>query len=219
MNNRPLIAAVAFDMDGIIFNTEDLYDQVGEILLSRRGRIFTRELKMEMMGLPASKAYEIMRTRCGITDSINQLQLETDAIFDDLLPKQLRTMPGLETLLQKLESKRIPKIVATSSHRYFAQRNLAQYELTQRFEFVLTAEDVNQGKPHPEIYLTASEKLDVAPRNLLVLEDSKTGSTAAAASGAFTIAVPTVHSIGLDFSHVNHIASRLDDKFILSLFD
>lgn len=219
MNNRPLIAAVAFDMDGIIFNTEDLYDQVGEILLSRRGRIFTRELKMEMMGLPAQTAYEIMRTRCGITDSINQLQTETDAIFDELLPKQLKTMPGLETLLQKLESKRIPKIVATSSHRNFAERNLAQYELTKRFEFVLTAEDVNQGKPHPEIYLTASQKLDVAPRNLLVLEDSETGSTAAAASGAFTIAVPTEHSIGLDFSHVNHIASRLDDEFILSLFD
>jgi HAD superfamily hydrolase (TIGR01509 family) len=219
MNNRPSIAAVAFDMDGIIFNTEDLYDQVGEILLSRRDRKFTRELKMEMMGLPAPKAYEIMRARCGITDSINQLQMETEAIFDDLFPKQLKTMPGLETLLQKLESKGIPKIVATSSHRNFAARNLAQYELTQRFEFVLTAEDVNQGKPHPEIYLTAAEKLDVAPRNLLILEDSETGSTAAAASGAFTIAVPTEHSIGLDFSHVNHIASRLDDEFILSLFD
>ncbi|MDB4372492.1 HAD family phosphatase [Mariniblastus sp.] len=219
MKNKPLIAAVAFDMDGLIFNTEDLYDQVGEILLSRRGLKFTRKLKMEMMGLPAPTAYEIMRKRCAITDSVGQLQTETDEIFDELLPEQLRTMPGLETLLEKLESKRIPKIVATSSHRKFANRNLAQFELTHRFEFILTAEDVTQGKPHPEIYLTASEKLAVPPINLLVLEDSKTGSTAAAASGAFTIAVPTDHSVGLDFSHVNHVASRLDDEFILSLFD
>ncbi len=219
MNNKPSITAVAFDMDGLIFNTEDLYDQVGEILLSRRGLNFTRELKMEMMGLPAPKAYEIMRKRCEITDSVADLQSETDAIFDELLPEQLRTMPGLETLLEKLESKRIPKIVATSSHRKFAERNLAQFELTHRFEFILTAEDVTQGKPHPEVYLTASQKLAVAPLNLLVLEDSKTGSTAAAASGAYTIAVPTAHSIGLDFSHTAHVASRLDDEFILNLFD
>ena len=127
-------------------------------------------------------------------------------------------MPGLETLLQKLESKGIPKIVATSSHRKFANRNLAQFELTHRFEFVLTSEDVSQGKPHPEIYLAAAEKLGVAPKNLLVLEDSKTGSTAAAASGAFTVAVPTEHSVGLDFSHVHHVSNRLDDEFILNLF-
>ena len=217
MKHKPSITAVAFDMDGLIFNTEDLYDQVGEILLSRRGLNFTRELKMEMMGLPAPTAYEIMRKRCGITDSVGQLQTETDSIFDELLPKQLKTMPGLETLLQKLESKKIPKIVATSSHRKFANRNLAQFELTHRFEFVLTSEDVSQGKPHPEIYLTAAEKLGVASKNLLVLEDSKTGSTAAAASGAFTVAVPTEHSVGLDFSHVHHVANRLDDEFILNL--
>ena len=219
MKNKPSISAVAFDMDGLIFNTEDLYDQVGEILLARRGLSFTRELKLEMMGLPAPTAYEIMRERCEITDSVFQLQTETDAIFDEILPKNLRTMPGLEILLERLESKGIPKIVATSSHRKFADRNLAQFDLTHRFEFILTAEDVTQGKPHPEIYLTASKKLEVSPLNLLVLEDSKTGSTAAAASGAFTIAVPTEHSIGLDFSHANHVASRLDDEFILSLFD
>ncbi|MGB2501414.1 MAG: HAD family hydrolase [Mariniblastus sp.] len=219
MKKKPSISAVAFDMDGLIFNTEDLYDQVGEILLARRGLSFTRELKLEMMGLPAPTAYEIMRERCEITDSVFQLQTETDSIFDEILPKHLRTMPGLEILLERLESKGIPKIVATSSHRKFAERNLAQFDLTHRFEFILTAEDVTQGKPHPEIYLTASKKLEVSPLNLLVLEDSKTGSTAAAASGAFTIAVPTEHSIGLDFSHANHVALRLDDEFILSLFD
>ena len=114
-------------MDGLIFNTEDLYDQVGEILLARRGLSFTRELKLEMMGLPAPTAYEIMRERCEITDSVFQLQTETDSIFDEILPKHLRTMPGLEILLEKLESKGIPKIVATSSHRKFADRNLAQF--------------------------------------------------------------------------------------------
>jgi pseudouridine-5'-monophosphatase len=205
-------------MDGLLFNTEDLYDQVGQILMQRRGGEFTRKLKLEMMGLPGPIAFELMRQRCGISDSANQLQIEADEIFVDLLPREIKTMPGLEALLSRLESLKIPKAVATSSHRQFAQRALGHFDLEPRFEFVLTSEDVTQGKPHPEIYLTAARRLGVHPGALLVLEDSFTGSRAAAASGAYTIAVPTPHSAEMDFSHAHKIAKRLDDALIMDLF-
>jgi len=213
------IKAVAFDMDGLMFNTEDLYDEVGEILLGRRGQSFDRELKMAMMGLPGTDAFEIMRTRCGLADSVTQLQSECDEIFSDMLPAKIQTMPGLELLLDLLENRKIPKCVATSSHRQFAARALGAFDLEPRFKFVLTAEDVTLGKPHPEVYLAAASRLNVEPESMLVLEDSFTGSSAAAAAGAFTIAVPTKHSLDMDFSHVDHIASRLDDEAILGLFD
>lgn len=213
------IKAVAFDMDGLMFNTEDLYDQVGEILLQRRGHSFTRELKLEMMGLPGPKAFEIMRQRCSLDDSIETLQQETDEIFVDMLPREIRLMPGLESLLQRIESLNVPKAVATSSHRQFATKALGFFDLEPRFEFILTSEDITEGKPHPEIYLTAATRLDVAPREMLVLEDSYTGSRSAAAAGAYTIAVPTEHSAEMDFSHVDQIAKRLDDELIMRLFD
>ena len=212
------IQAVAFDMDGLMFNTEDLYDEVGEILLGRRGQSFDRDLKLAMMGLPGNDAFEIMKQRCALNETISQLQSECDEIFSEMLPARIQTMPGLESLLDLLETRKIPKCVATSSHRQFAARALGAFNLEPRFEFVLTADDVTNGKPHPEVYLAAASQLDVDPAAMLVLEDSFTGSTAAAAAGAFTIAVPTKHSLEMDFSHVDHVAQRLDDEVILGLF-
>lgn len=201
-----------------MFNTEDLYDQVGQMLLEQRGHDFTRELKLAMMGLPGPVAFEVMRQSCGIEDSVEQLQNEADQIFSGMLPGEIRTMPGLEEILTRLESLNIPKAVATSSHRKFANQALGYFDLQPRFEFVLTSEDVTNGKPHPEVYLTAARRLGVEPESMLVLEDSQTGSRAAAAAGAYTIAIPTRHSVDSDFSHVHHVASRLDDPIVLDLF-
>lgn len=215
---HPSILAVAFDMDGTMFNTEDLYDEVGEILLNRRDKTFTRELKLEMMGLPGPVAFQIMRERCDLSESVSELQSECDEIFVGLLPEQIEMMPGLETILTRLEELCIPKCVATSSHRQFAEKSLGHFNLIPRFKFILTADDVEKGKPAPDIYLEAANKLNVAPKNMLVLEDSFTGSTAGAASGAYTIAVPTSHSKDMDFSHVDKIVSRLDNNAIMDLF-
>ena len=216
--NPPEIRAVAFDMDGLMFNTEDLYDQVGETLLSRRGHAFTLQLKLKMMGLPGPKAFEVLRSELGLNDPVETLQAESDEIFKVILPAQIATMKGLNGLLDLLESRKIPKAVATSSHRKFATAALGCFDLQRRFEFVLTAEDVTHGKPDPEIYLTTAKRLQVEPHQMLVLEDSLTGSRAAAAAGAFTIAVPTAHTRGLDFGHVDHVAESLEDSLILELF-
>ncbi len=211
---KQTIDAVVFDMDGLMFNTEDLYDQVGDAILDRRGQRFTRELKLAMMGLPGDKAFQVMIDRCMLEDSVKQLQEETEALFAEMLPREIRTMPGLLELLDRLEEEDIPKGIATSSHQRFATIALGQFDLAPRFDFVLTAESVTQGKPHPEVYLLAAEKLKVPPRSVLVLEDSHTGSTAAAAAGSCVIAVPTEHSKDCDFSHVHAVADGLHDEIV-----
>ena len=210
----PRVSAVAFDMDGLMFNTEDLYDEVGDILLQRRGYRFKRDLKLKMMGLPGPVAFEVMRQWHSLPDSVEQLQRECHEIFSGLLPGRIETMPGLMELLGLVESLGLPKCVATSSHRQFAQQALGTFSLETRFEFVLTADDVERGKPHPDIYLEAANRLNVLPTEMLVLEDSFTGSSAAVAAGALTIAVPTEHSEGMDFSHVDHVAESLHDPLI-----
>lgn len=211
---KQTIDAVVFDMDGLMFNTEDLYDQVGDAILERRGKRFTRELKLAMMGLPGDKAFQVLIDRCKLDDSVKQLQEETEALFAEMLPREIRTMPGLLELLDRLEGEDIPKGIATSSHQGFATIALGQFDLAPRFDFVLTAESVTQGKPHPEVYLLAAEKLKVPPRSVLVLEDSHTGSTAAAAAGSCVIAVPTEHSKDCDFSHVHAVADGLHDEIV-----
>jgi len=123
-------------------------------------------------------------------------------------------MPGLLELLDRLEENGIPKAIATSSHQRFARVALGQFKLAPRFEFVLTAESVTHGKPHPEVYLLAAEKMQLPTKSVLVLEDSHTGSTAAANAGACVIAVPTHHSKDSDFSHVHAVADGLHDQII-----
>lgn len=216
-SSLPKIRAVTFDMDGLMFNTEDLYDVVGDQLLVRRGQRFTRELKLKMMGLPGDKAFAVMIRECGLDDSVAALQDESRRLFAELLPKEIRMMPGLEELLTRIEAAGLPKAVATSSHIAFAQVALSSFELMPRFSFVLTAESVQQGKPHPEVYQLAARRHGVAVDQMLVLEDSVIGSTAAAAAGAFVIAVPTEHSQGQDFSHVDRTVNSLTDPFIEKL--
>ncbi len=200
-----------------MFNTEDLYDIVGEKLLNRRGQSFTSGLKMEIMGLPGADAFAIMKDRCGLDDPVECLASESEEIFLDLLPSRIEMMPGLEHLLELIEASNLPKAVATSSHLPFAKRALGMFDLQPRFEFVLTAESVSRGKPDPEIYFTAASRLGVQPENMLVLEDSIHGSNAAIAAGATTIAVPSRRVDSTQFGSVYAVCERLDESTILDL--
>ena len=208
------IAAVIFDMDGLMFNTEDLYNVVGDALLNPRGHEFTRELKLLMMGLPGKKAFQVMIDHYQLQDSTETLEAESAELFADLLPREIRPLRGLMKLLDRLERNNIPKAVATSSHQRFANIALGQFDLIPRFKFVLTAESVVHGKPHPDVYLLAAKRMELEPSQLLVLEDSVTGSRAGIAAGANVIAIPTEHSADMDYSHVDHVASSLEDPII-----
>jgi len=216
--SKPTIRGVTFDMDGLMFNTEDLYDQVTGIVLQRRGKSVDLALKQKMMGLPGRNAYEVLQRDLQLSDPYEVFHQEMEEIFAERLPRQIAKMQGLDDLLDLLESHQIPKGVATSSTRKFAQAALGCFDLISRFEFVLTGEDVVQGKPHPEIYLRSAQQLGVHPQQMLALEDSWNGSRAAVAAGAFTVAVPTEHSLGLDFSHVDLVVSTLADQRLLQLF-
>lgn len=208
------LRAVVFDLDGLMFNTEDLYDMVGEGILSRRGHHYTPELKRRMMGLPGRVSLQIMIDAHGLDATVEQLQDETDEIFAEILPVHLQPMPGLLELLNSLDAASIPKAIATSSRRAYTQTVLAQFDLETRFEFLLTSEDVSEGKPHPEIYQTAASRLGVGNADVMVLEDSENGCKAGVAAGSFTVAVPGVHSEGHDYPGVAFVAESLQDQRI-----
>jgi HAD superfamily hydrolase (TIGR01509 family) len=211
--------AVVFDLDGLMFNTEDVYTLVGTELLRRRGREFTGALKNEMMGLKPQTSFEIMIRRCGLSDSWQELAAESNVIFIGLLDRHLAPMPGLLELLDALERARIPKAIATSSCRLLLEACLSRFRLQPRFSFSLAAEDVSLGKPNPEIYLAAAARFDLRPSELLVLEDSENGCKAAAAAGTFAVAVPAPHSRTQDFSSASLVIESLLDRRLFSVLD
>jgi HAD superfamily hydrolase (TIGR01509 family) len=208
--------AVVFDLDGLMFNTEDLYQEVGAQLLRRRGKRFDAPLLDAMMGRPAEAALRLMIDYHRLDDTVDALAAETDEIFATLLDERLERMPGLVELLDALERVEMPKAIATSSGPAFARTVLDKFALAPRFAFVLTCDDVREGKPHPEIYLLAARRFALAPADLLVLEDSQNGCRAALAAGATVVAVPGGHSRRHDFSGAALVAESLADR---RLFD
>jgi len=198
-------------------NTEEVFHLTGHELLRRRGKVATQELFNAMMGRRAREAFAAMIEMAELTDTIDDLQDESESIFDGLLETKLRTMPGLLELLDHLETRSMPKGVATSSDRVYMERMLGHFDLLHRFPMRLTAEDVTHGKPNPEIYLKAAQRIGVQPHEMLVLEDSHNGTKAAAAAGAHIISVPHEHSQHHDFSPAKHVATSLIDPVILEL--
>jgi HAD superfamily hydrolase (TIGR01509 family) len=213
-----VIKAVVFDFDGLMFNTEDIFNRSGRELLRRRGREMTPELLSLMMGRRADEAFPLMIAALGLKESAAELRAEERDIFQEMLWAHVAPMPGLFELLEHIEGRALPKGVATSSRRPYIESVLRKFELVERFQLLLTSEDVVEGKPHPEIYLTAAKRLGVQPAEMLVLEDSENGTKSAAAAGAVAVSIPHEHSRTHDFSSATLIAERLDDPQILRLF-
>jgi HAD superfamily hydrolase (TIGR01509 family) len=202
-------------MDGIIFDSESLYYIAGQELLRRRAHDFTAELAIRMMGIPGVDAMEILRQALHLPDSARSLYDECQVIFDGMLETHLTLMPGLLGLLEHIEAARLPKAVATSTARVVTERMLRQFDLLHRFHFTLTRDDVHQGKPHPEIYLAACDRLQCTPSEVLVIEDSQNGMRAAKAAGCHCVVVPHELTRTLDFSLADLIANHLlDDRLV-----
>jgi HAD superfamily hydrolase (TIGR01509 family) len=127
-------------------------------------------------------------------------------------------MPGLYELLQFLEERNIPKGICTSSAKRVVAEVLSRKELTHRFNFVLTAEDISRGKPDPEIYLKAAGQFGIEVSKMLVLEDSVAGSQAARNAGAFSVVVLAEHNQNGDFSAAHRIVHSLDAADVFTLF-
>jgi HAD superfamily hydrolase (TIGR01509 family) len=210
--------AVVFDLDGLLFNTEELYQDVGSELLRRRGCEFGPELLHAIMGRPGRIALQMMIDYHELDTTVDVLAAESEQIFPAILDSRLAFMPGAPELLTALERADIPKAIGTSSGRRFVERVLGRFELAPRFQFILTAEDVTEGKPHPEIYLKAAERFGLPPNEVAVLEDSQNGCRAAAAAGTVAVAVPGSHSMHHDFAGATFVADTLADPRVYELF-
>jgi HAD superfamily hydrolase (TIGR01509 family) len=209
------LRAVVFDLDGVLANTEDLYEEACETVLGRRGKTYDLPLREQMMGRPVADALQIMIDAHTLTDPVDALMDECREVLNVLLATSLAPMPGVAELIDRLQAAGLPIAVATSALRGYADFVLTRLDLKKRFEFIVTCEDIRQGKPDPEIYLLAARRLVIATSQMMVLEDSANGCRAAVSAGAFTVAVPNHHTAKHNFSGARFIAETLADSRIL----
>ena len=210
------IRAVVFDLDGLMVNSEAIFQECGRVVLERRQKVMTTELLLGMMGRRALESIQVMIDAHGLTETPESLIDETHTVFTELAETMLDTMPGLYELLEVIE-----KAEPAQGGRHILGTRIPEpgprpvRHFWNGFQLTLTAEDVTHGKPHPEIYLTAAKRLGVKPGEMLVLEDSHAGSLAAARAGAVVVGIPHDYALHLDFSHATKIARRLDDPVVL----
>jgi len=211
------VAGVALDMDGLLFDTEALYFQVGDTILRRRGYRFCTDLQQRMMGRVGLAAIDQMVQFHDLSDDPAALLAESEEVYAALLQTGLRPMPGLQRWMDMLADSGLPFGIATSSRRRFVDTILQTVPWADQLNFVLSGDDVRHGKPHPEMYLTAAERMGIRPQTMLVLEDSANGATAAMAAGAVTVAVPNEHTRGQPFPGVHLVADSLTDPKLQTL--
>ena len=211
------IKAVAFDMDGLMFNTEDVYWKAANRLLGRRGYPYTPELCAEIMGRPPQYCFERFIEVYHLPETWQALEAESEELFLEFLREGYSAMPGLFPLLDAIEAAGLPKAVCTSSARRILEAVLARDVLLPRFAFAITSGEITRGKPEPDIYLAAAERFGVQPHQMLVLEDSTAGCRAARAAGAVCVAIRAEHNKDADLSAASFVATQLDDPSILEL--
>lgn len=204
-------------MDGLLFDTEALYWQVGDTILQRRGFRFSKALQQNMMGRVGEAAMQQMIDFHTLDESPAELLAESNELFGNLLTTDLKPMPGLAEWIDQLRSSGLPFGLATSSQRRFVDVIFEQIDWRETLAFTLTGDDVTRGKPDPQMYLMAAEKMQINPEVMLVLEDSGNGCAAAVAAQAFTVAIPSEHTREQSFDGARLIADSLLDTRLWAL--
>ena len=171
---------VIFDIDGVILDSEPLHNRAREILLKRFG---VNEPVEDMVGKsnketwePVIKKYDIPYTQPKIE------RMQHEIVMQILADENIQATEGLIDLLDELEKRRITMAVASSSARWFVDHVLDYYKIKNRFFCVLTGNDVENYKPHPEIYRKSLEICGFDAKEAIAIEDSDSGQAAAIAA-------------------------------------
>jgi HAD superfamily hydrolase (TIGR01509 family) len=182
--------AVIFDMDGLLFDTEALYQQAYLEAAELSGYDVSLDAIRLMIGAPWVRGRGVLLQRLGAQFPVDAYYARMTDRFAALSATELRLKPGVLELLDLLDELKLPRGIATSSAHETVREHLSAHGLTHRFHAVVCHGDYRNSKPAPDPYLVAAERLATPVGFCLALEDSHGGVRSAAAAGMMTIMVP-----------------------------
>ena len=187
----PLTAAILFDMDGLMIDTERMAQRAWQRAGAEFGFTLPDALYLQAVGRTAKATEVLFRAGLGVDFPFEAVYARKQHyLYTAIEEEGIPTKPGLLELLDLVDQQGIAKAVATSTARMLALKKLTAANLLHRFETMVCGDEVAQGKPAPDIFLAAAAKLGVAPAHCIVLEDSSAGIQAAHAAGMRAIWVP-----------------------------
>ena len=205
--------AVIFDMDGLMIDSERVtYNEYGKKLAELGHHDFTEELYRNCLGKNKQGICQVFIDHYGQDFPMDEVWDDVHVWIDESLRQYVPKKKGLVELLEYLKANNYKTIVATSSGRARVDEILKNADLTKYFDDTICGDEVTHGKPHPEIFLTACQKLDVKPEEALVLEDSEAGILAAYDGRIDVICVPDMKYPEPQFvEKVTKIVDSLDE--------
>jgi HAD superfamily hydrolase (TIGR01509 family) len=212
--SKEKIRGVVFDMDGLMFDTEPVMSKSYELLIKEYGKepIFDPKTGLiHHIGLGKVIA-GLVKEKHGIEEDVEILRQKRRVIYYQILERDgLKTMPGLLKLLKLLKNKNISIALASNSPLKSILFNLRVSKVDKYFNEIISGENVNNHKPHPDVYLEAAKNLGLNPSECLALEDSQPGVESGKAAGMKVIAVPSKYTKHQDFSKADLIVNSLKD--------
>lgn len=204
--------AVIFDMDGVIIDSEPIHFEVDMQTMKDFGCNISKEELNKYVGTTNKYMYTDIKNNYKIDKSVEEIinyrseMAKRKVIESDLIPIQ-----GIRELLKDLKNKNIPAAIASSSPRDFIEVVVSKFGLEDYFSCILSGEEVENGKPAPDIYVETSKKLGIPPKECTVIEDSKNGVLAAKEAGMKCIGFKNINSGDQDLSKADCIVNSILD--------
>jgi len=198
--NTKKIEAVIFDFDGTLVDSEENYFEADRILLKKHGLDIDTEFKKQYIGIGAFEMMEDIRTKHSIAAPTDELVNEKNEIYLEIASKNTKVFPEVAEFVKYLHDNGYKTAIASGSSKAVISTLLDCIGFAGYFQAVVSSDEVNRGKPEPDVFLEAAERLGVHPEKCLVMEDSVYGVLAAKKAGMKCCAIP-------------YIKDKIDDIF------
>lgn len=207
-----MIEAFIFDMDGVIIDSEPLHFEVDIQVMKDFGAAITQEQLEKYVGMTNPEMWTSIREEYRLQQSLSDIiDYQLSNKIQILTSREMEPIDGIRELLADLKRNGIPVGIASSSPPTFIKAVLRKFDLLDTFDCVVSGEEVERGKPAPDVYLRAAELLGVKPDRCMVLEDARHGIAAAKAAGMQCIGFVNPNSGRQDLSAADHVVSAVSE--------
>jgi HAD superfamily hydrolase (TIGR01509 family) len=183
------IEAVVFDLDGVLVDSEHVWDEARKELAAKRGGRWHDRASRDMMGMSSLEWSRYMRDEIGLREPPEEISAEVVRRLEEIYRRELPLVEGAREAVERLAA-RWPLALASSSNRELIDLVLELSSLARHVRVTVSSEEVARGKPAPDVYLEAARRLGVPPERCAAIEDSENGIRSAKAAGMRVLAIP-----------------------------
>jgi len=215
-----MIKAVIFDMDGVMIDSEPLWEKTEKIMMARKGLVYNPVYREKIVGLGQKESAILLKKTFSLNEDIEDIIDQRISVLLDIYDRELSLVTGLTELLDSVSKSALKVALASSSPLKVIEFVLGKFDLNKYFDLVISGDMVEHGKPSPDIYNYTAESLGLECDECVVIEDSINGVISAKRAGMYCIAVPDKRLDPSGFEKADIIMSNLEyvDLQVLTKF-